>query len=363
MKLCFFVDDITKVGGIERVTTTLVNNLSDFESYDITISSIFHGRQSPNYKISEKVKIDYITNKCHGQKPHSFERIKNLIKAIPKIRKYFNNNQFDIIVAQSFPPAIALYLCGKSSAKKIVAEHVFAQYYTKPIQLIRKYIYKQFDRLIVLTSKDKEFFDTQLPSSQTTVIPNPVVLKDSGKAPLDSKKIISVGRLEYQKGFDTLINCFYQISRQYPDWILEIYGEGSLRDELQSLISKYKMEKIVLLRGHTSDINTKFKEAAFYVMSSRFEGFPMVLIEAMNQGIPCISFDCPNGPSDILENGVNGILVKDQSPDDLQKAIIRLIENKSERNEMGIKASHSVEKYNEKNIANMWDELFDVLTK
>lgn len=356
IKLCFFVDDITKVGGIERVTATLANVISS-DTCEVTIVSIFHGRPKANYEILNNVKIEYITDRAHGTKPHSIERIKNLFRSIPAIRRYFKSHQFNIIVAQSFPPALALFLCGEIKAKRIVAEHVHALYYNKPIQIIRSFIYKKFDKVVVLTSRDKSIFDKYLDYNHTVVIPNPVKLADSYNSPLNTKSIISVGRLEYQKGFDTLIKCFKEIHQEYPDWCLNIFGEGSLKSDLNLLINNLNLCDNVFLKGHSNDIKKEMRKSAFYVMTSHFEGFPMVLIEAMNQGLPCISFDCPSGPSDIIK-GDNGILVEDQNLMKISEAIKMLIEDKELRIRYGRQAKESVDIYDEKHIAKKWIDLF-----
>lgn len=361
MKICFFLDDITKIGGIERVTSTLVKELSNY--VDIEIVSIFRGKQHPHYPFNDNIKIHYLTNCEHGIKPHSIKRLINLISKIGLVKDFFAKHQYDIIIAQSFPPCIAMFFSNVPRSKIIAVEHVYAEYYGQFLQLIRNFMYRRFAKVVVLTKNDKCFFDKSLPSTKTVVIPNPIDKLNIYVSPLNNKRIISVGRLEYQKGYDNLISCFEQVHFHHPDWILDIYGDGSLRSKLQKQIDRMNLSDCVHLCGVSDKINDKFRESAFYVMSSHFEGFPMVLVEAMSQGLPCVSFNCPNGPSDIIAHGKNGLLIEDQNLEELKNGILYMIEHYHERKYMGENATLSVESYSTSIIARKWISLFDDIQK
>ena len=363
MQIAFFLSDITKIGGIERVTSLLANYLTNNPNLKIDIVSLFKGRDKPNYHISDRIKIHYLSESSHGAKPHSLGRIKSLIKKIGKVNTFFSNADYDIVLAQSFPSAFALFFSEFPKNKVIAVEHVYAQYYNRILQKIRASIYRRFGKVVVLTNNDKIFFDSFLPRNKTIVIPNPVCLADTQISSLKNKLIVSVGRLEYQKGYDTLINCMNELHAHYPEWRLNIYGDGTLRDKLQYQIDSNHLSAHVKLCGQTNDINSKLREASFYVMSSHFEGFPMVLVEAMNQGLPCVSFDCPNGPSDIIVNGKNGILVPDQNKDELIKAMTILIQDQNLRKQMGLYASKSTNRFSIEIISQRWEKLFEETAK
>lgn len=357
MKICFFVSDITKIGGIERVISTLVTQLIKYEDLNIEIVSMFKGRGKPNYEFPDKLQIIYLNNKPHEGKPHSIKRLAIMLSSIASVKAFFSKSKYDFVLAQSFPIAMVLYVCGYSSNKIIAVEHVYAGYYGSVAQKIRKYIYSRIKKVVVLTTDDKCFFDKQLPNELTYVIPNPVRKIKFINASLENKKVISVGRLEYQKGYDNLIICFNEIHKKYPDWKLDIWGDGSLRNELQSSIDRVGLNGIITLCGHSNDIDSKLNDASIFVLSSRFEGFPMVLVEAMSHGIPCISFNCPNGPSDIIKNGENGIIVENQNLSELVIAIESLIENENERKRLGNNAPNSVQHFSEEIIAQKWYKL------
>ena len=156
---------------------------------------------------------------------------------------------------------------------------------------------------------------------------------------------------------------FKRVHKKHPDWTVNIYGDGNLRLELEKQISEAGLNGVINLMGRSNEIYKKLRDASFYIMSSRFEGFPMVLIEAQSQGLPVVSFDCPNGPSDIINNGVNGILVKDQNKDALYDGICYMIEHPDERKAMDKKALENVNQYSTVVICNMWQRLFDEIRK
>ncbi|MCM1021754.1 MAG: glycosyltransferase family 4 protein [Muribaculum sp.] len=357
MKICFFTDDITKIGGIERVTSILCSEL--YQGYEIDIVSIFKGRDKTAYPFPKEIEIRYLTKKKHGIKPHSFKRTINLLKTLTIVRRYFKKNNYDLVIAQSFPPAFAMFISGFNKNKIIVCEHVYAWYYNKIIQNIRKYIYNQLRALIVLTSKDKLFFKSYGLKTDIFVIPNPADIDTpSNIIKREPYRLIAAGRLEYQKGFDNLIRSFCEVHKLHPEWVLDIYGKGSLKDELQNLIDSQHLSESVKLRGITDSLNVEFCKSQIYVLSSHFEGFPMVLIEALSCGLPCIAYDCPNGPSDIITSD-NGILVPDQDEKALTEAIIKLIEDENLRNLMQSHAKSSVQRFEKHNIALMWEKLIN----
>lgn len=359
MRLCFFYDDITHTGGIERVISLLCAQFTtSHRDLDIEIVSQFRSSKTLAYDFPG-TKITYLSEKNYDAKPHSPQRMFRILGNVLNVRKHFKKNKYDVIVGQAYPNMILLYLAGVSLKNVVAAEHVYYGYYGSLLQKLRLHIYKKCSKVVVLTSKDKECYDKFFPSEHTCVIPNPVVLTETYTSPLDSKTIVAIGRIQYQKGFDTLVDVFNRVHEKYPDWIVKIYGDGNLRKELEQQISNSGLNGVVNLMGRTNEIYKKLREAAFFVLSSRFEGFSMVLVEAQSQGVPAVSFDCPNGPSDIIENGVNGILVENQNKDALYDGISYMIEHPEQRKSMGKKAVENVGRFSSVVICNMWKKLFE----
>lgn len=363
MKLCFFIDDITHTGGIERVISLLCGQfVISYQDLDIEIVSQFRSCKALAYDFSG-VTITYLSNKDYDAKPHSIQRMLRILSNLFNVRRHFKKNNYDLIIGQSYPNNILLYLAGVDMSKVVAAEHVYYDYYGNVLKRLRLHIYRKCCKVVVLTTRDKDCYDKHFNYNHTCVIPNPVVLTETFKSPLDSKVAISVGRIQFQKGFDTLVEVFKRVHMKHPDWTVNIYGDGNLRSELEQHISKAGLNGVINLMGHSSEIYKKLREASFYIMSSRFEGFPMVLIEAQSQGLPIVSFDCPNGPSDIITNGENGILVENQNKDALYEGICYMIEHPEERKAMGKKALENVNQYSTLVICNMWYKLFREILK
>ena len=358
MKICFFIDDITHTGGIERVVSLLCGQFA-ISHKDLNIEIVSQFRSSKKLPYDFKgIKIIYLSDKDYDAKPHSPQRMFRILGNVFNVRRHFKNNKYDIIIGQSYPNNILLYMAGVDMKNVIAAEHVYYDYYGSFLKRLRLHIYRKCYKVVVLTTKDKECYDRHFSKEHTCVIPNPVALTAPFLSPLANKIAITVGRIQYQKGFDTLVDIFKRVHMKHPDWIVQIFGDGNLRKKLEKQIADAGLSGIIKLMGRSNEIYKKLRGAAFYIMPSRFEGFPMVLIEAQSQGVPIVSFDCPNGPSDIIRNGENGILVENQNNDALYEGICYMIENPSERKIMGQKSLENVSQYSTLVICDKWKGLF-----
>ncbi len=359
MKLCFFVSDISFVGGIERVVSILSNQLVllKHNSWQIDIVSLYH-TNNINYKINENINIKYISDNSYVGKPQSFRRFWMALKMMRLIRVFFRNNQYDYILSQGFPNNfLATICCQKTSGKIIGVEHVCYSYYPKIIRFFRTFVYQRLYKVVVLTHKDYVKFERNL--DNVVVIPNPFDTEDKFLSDLEEKRIIAIGRLEYQKGFDNLISLYKEVFELYPDWKVYIYGTGNLEKQLQKQIEELNLENVIILAGVTDNIYEKIRNSSFMVFPSRYEGFGMVLLECMSQGVPCISYDCESGPSDIIDNYNNGILVPNQDANAFKEAIKKLISDSEMRHALGKNAYVSVDRFTSRRIAQMWIELLE----
>lgn len=210
----------------------------------------------------------------------------------------------------------------------------------RSIRIISRRLMKYADGYVFQTEDAKKFYDLAL-KGRGTVIPNPLITDNMPEpyAGVREKRIVSVGRLNPQKNQKILIEAFALIHKNYPDYILEIYGEGILHQELQKVIDRNNLSEKVFLRGNVNNVFQKILKASVFVMSSDFEGMPNALIEAMALGLPCISTDCPcGGPKYLINNGVNGLLCKVNDVESLKNTLATMLDNLQKANEMGVQA-------------------------
>lgn len=217
---------------------------------------------------------------------------------------------------------------------------------------------RQLSKFVVLTQEDAAFW----PELQNVcVIPNPVSFFPDDVSDCTSKQVIAVGRYVAQKGFDRLIAAWREVASKHSDWVLRIYGDGHLREELQQQIFDLGLAENCFLEHSVSDVASKFCESSISVMSSRFEGFGLVIVEAMSCGLPVVAFTCHCGPRDIITDGKNGILVSEGDIAGLTAGINLLIENEDLRREMGQEARDRASEYKLDVIGRQWIELFESL--
>jgi glycosyltransferase involved in cell wall biosynthesis len=229
------------------------------------------------------------------------------------------------------------------------------------IERIQKYALlrsvKRCDLLIALTMGDAECWKQHIRNVATVCNPLTFYPETLSHPSKESGRIIAVGRLEPQKRFDRLINAFSLIAHKYPLWYIDIYGEGNDREALQRLIEEKGLTKQIYLKGVTSNVYSEYERSQFFVFSSDYEGFGLVLAEAMACSIPCVSTDCPFGPSDIIEDRVDGLLCK-MTEEDLSAKMEWMIIHEKERQEMGLKARQTVVRYKKENVMKAWEKAY-----
>ena len=361
-------------GGIEKQVTTLANELS--KEYEVEIISLYDILSGESfYQLDDKVKVKYIFNfgpnkdkiKDALKKFKLITLIKQLCKAVKILyTKYFGlgkiikNLNTDILISSRIEFSKQIK---RNDIITISQEHSFIDN-EKYIKTVRK-SFKHIKYLIVMTKGAKEKYDEWLKNEkikpEVIVIPNIIKENKSGKiSNLNNRQIISVGRLEDVKDFYTLILVFSVIVKKYPNYILKIIGEGSMREKLEEQIKKCNLQKNVILTGRRTEneINNELIKSDVFVLTSKSESFSLVLCEAMNFGVPCIAFDVDVGPREIIQDGKNGFLIENRNVDLMIERLDELLYNISLRRFLGSNSYNVAKNYYSENIINKWKNIF-----
>lgn len=371
MKIVYCTPSLYIPGGVERVLTTKANYLADVIGYDVYII-LTDGKEKPlHYELSSKIHLINLEVNFEELWGMSF-----LQKGIAYLKKQqiFKKRLSETLYKIKPDITISLlrreinFLCDiKDGSKKLGEIHVnrknYRNFEAKDTNIIKELFskywmralvkqLKRLDRFVVLTEEDKRNW-VELPN--VTVIPNP--LQNTEETPIstvENQKVIAVGRYVYQKGFDLLVDAWERVVEKHPDWSLYVYGRGEK--------NKYRQVQNCFFEDVVADINEKYAESSIFVLSSRFEGFGMVIVEAMRCGVPAVSFACPCGPSDIITHEKDGFLVENGNVEQLAERICYLIEHPDERKEMGRNAIENAKNYSLDEIGKRWINLFNEVT-
>ena len=225
--------------------------------------------------------------------------------------------------------------------------------------------YGGLDALAVLTDADRHDYQEVLAGSNTRIVRIPNAVPHVPGKPRDERQkvVLAAGRLTWQKGFDLLIDAFVPIARERPDWQLRIYGTGNREQRLRRRILRQGVYNNVFLMGTTRRLGEFMSRAALFALSSRYEGFGMVIVEAMSKQLPVVSFDCPRGPGEIIDPGRDGILVPPQDVAGMTQALLELIDDADKRAQYGAAAAEKARRYEIGEIGAQWESLLAQLTQ
>jgi glycosyltransferase involved in cell wall biosynthesis len=236
--------------------------------------------------------------------------------------------------------------------------------HNKHLRRAMRRTYPYLDALVVLTEQDREAYARLLDGKVALHrIPNTVRPLPGAKADLSAKTVYTAGRFRWQKGFDLLIPAWAETARAHPDWRLRVRGAGHFQERLEGLIEQHGLQDSVSLEGPAEDIGSDMAAASVFVLSSRFEGFPLILLEAMSKGMGVVAFDCPTGPADIVDDHRNGLLVPHEDVDRLATAIREIVEDEELRRRAAEAAIETAQHYTIEEIGPLWVELLSGLSR
>lgn len=354
MKLLMLGGNFNNAGGTERVGSIVANGLSE-AGYDIVLASMSCG-DKPFFPLNKEIKVTSLFN----SPGRSLYRTPSLIY---KIRKLLKDEKIDIlIVVETMSVLFTLPAVIGLPVKHICWEHFNfkSDLGKKGRRIARQVAARYCDSVVTLTERDKEYWlaGTQH-KNQITAIPNPCPFPVQDNIyPQQSKVVLAVGRLAKQKGFDYLLQAWLKVIKYAPDWQLKIVGEGEERASLSQFIADNNLADSVELVGNTDNVQKYYEQAAIFCLSSRFEGFPMVLLETLSFGLPVVSFDCDTGPAEILD-GTGSILVKPCNTDLLADGLNELIADIDLRESISIASKDKAKKYQSDQILGSWVALVE----
>lgn len=373
MKIAYCIAGTCHSGGMERVLANKANYLAE-HGYEVIIVTTDQRGEAPFFRLDERIKcydlgINYEENNGGSFFNKLIHYPGKQLRHRKRLTALLKRENPDITISMfcndvSFMPHI------KDGSKKVLEIH-FSKF--KRIQYGRKGLWKladkwfsrqdekwvrRFDKFVVLTEEDRTYWGN---IDNITVIPNARTFTPDHMADMESRKVIAVGRYTFQKGFDRLVEAWRLVVSEFPDWKLEIIGDGEDRNLLKSMIERYGLEDSLSLVPTNSEIEKHYLDSSVYVMTSRYEGLPMVLLEAQAFGLPIVSFRCKCGPADVVEDGRTGFLVAEGDVEAFAMQLKKVMADVDLRRKMSENALVASQRFSVESVMTRWGELFKSL--
>jgi len=376
IKLVYLTPALYMAGGVERVLTLKANYFAEHFGYDITII-LTEGKDKPFfYPLSPKIKV--INLDINFEELWTCSFVKKIFVYLRKQRVYKKNVKAELMRIR---PDITISLLRreinfindiKDGSRKIGELHVnranFRNFEAGDTNAIKRLFAKfwmrslvsklgDLDKFVVLTNEDKYAWQEL---ADVCVIPDPLSFVPKQVSTLKERRVIAVGRYVYQKGFDLLLQAWSRVEKEYPEWQLAVFGDGDRTSYNQLMIQLGIDTTRCHLNGPSTDIQQEYSKSSLFVFSSRFEGFGMVLVEAMACGLPVVSFACPCGPKDIVTDGEDGFLVENSCVDAMADKMSQLMHDENLRISMSLAGQKKAHRFEMQQIAERWKSLFEL---
>ena len=377
IKIVYCTPALYMAGGVERVLTLKANYFAEHFGYDITII-LTDGKGKPfAYPLSDKIKV--INLDINFEELWTCSFIKKIFVYLKKQRIYKRKLTAELmrirpdITISTLRREINFITSIKDGSKKVGELHVnranYRNFDTEDAGVVKRAFarlwsrnllthLRKLDKLVVLTKKDNESWKEL---NNVITIPDPLSLEPISVSPMTEKRVVAFARYSHEKGIDLLLQAWAEVEKNTSSWRLDVYGDGD-REPYEHLIERLRIDQgRCCLHGRTNDVEKEYNRSSFSVLSSRFEGFGMVITEAMACGLPVVAFDCPWGPRSIITDGEDGILVENGNVTQLSEKIIYMIEHPEVRMRMGANAVEKAERYKMEHLAKEWQQLFESL--
>lgn len=348
-------------GGAERVAATLANAWAE-RGEEVTIVATFSRGGGCRYPLGPNVRFVRLVDISVGW-PMAYP---SRLVRLRVLRHLIVTERPDVVVSLLTNVNVAGILATRGlDIPVVVSERIHPLATPWGRRVLRRLTYPMADVVVVQTEEAARAIRRLVGRAPVAVLPNPLPAELQARDPrgrcnpASRHRLVGMGRLERQKGFDLLIRIFYRLAQEFPDWDLWIWGEGSQRRALEAQVVKLGLEPRVFLPGWTSEPWDELERADVFVLPSRWEGFPNALLEAMALGVPCVAYDCPAGPREITRGGQDAMLVPAEDELAMEDALRTLMTNEALRTDLGARGAVSVrERYALPRVITMWDELF-----
>ncbi len=393
MKICIWTNSIFRLGGTKRVITVLVNQLIQNNQVTIMTHDQPEKENREMYGLDERIEIDYVSLKEYKDRKRTPTRyFRSVVRALnnatgcfnskgmveflknsiypkhlqKKWIEYLNSKEYDVIIATAGNALTLSFIADRLNAKTIGWQHNCYETYVlqkgvlfwKKEEILKKY-FPKLDKYVVLNEYDKQDFKEKL-GIDCVAVDNPRSFVSEEKADLSSKQFFVAARFVEQKGLDLLIDAFAKFCQVDDEWKLVIAGDGLLREEVLQHVWRKKVQERVQFIGVTNNVTKYYLESSVYLLSSRWEGWGLVVIEAFEMGMPVIAFDIV--PIDLLiTNGEDGLIVDQFSINKFAAAMVKLAHDEELRRKMGEKAIITAGKFSEKIVADTWQKMLEAL--
>ncbi|MEV5576090.1 glycosyltransferase family 4 protein [Spirillospora sp. NPDC052269] len=367
-------------GGTIRTVLTTCGHLA--RDYDVEIVSVLRTRDEPFFPVPDGVRVTFVDDRRPPPRGPSAGRLERLLRRVPSILTQPEEATFrqmslwtDLLLVRAVLGRPADVLVGtRPSLNLLLAElapkgvatigqdHRHLAGYRPAVRAEIRRRYGRLTALTTLTETARAGFAEALPGKpvRIVVIPNALPDLNGGPSPRDAPVVLAAGRFVRAKGFDMLIAAYAPLADKHPEWRLHIHGGGAREARLRTQIAELGLGDKVLLKGRT-DMGRALEKASVYALSSRYEGMPMVLLEAMSKGVAVVSFDCPTGPADLIRDGENGLLVPPRDVDALTAALDRVMSDRDLRDRLGDAAPAGTDAYHLDRIGPLWTQLLQDL--
>jgi len=374
MKIFYIYTALLTKGGADRVLTEKANWLSE-HGYEVGIITDTQMGRPPIFPLSPKIKLINLDIDFSKEYGHNFLVRTILYYKLMREYKYamkevLQKNKPDIVITtmgRDLDFLADIYHDGIIIGEAHTTKHFLRNFHLLeqkgfPFKQIAWYWRRKMDKnarklngIVLLTKEDAESWKG---TNQTFVIPNSLPFEPYKSSELENKQAIAVGRYNNAKGYEYLVEAWKTVHQKHPDWIINIYGSGEQKEMVKTLIKNNDLQESMLLHEPTDDIMECYLDSSICVVSSRYEGFPMVILESMACGVPVVSFDCPHGPRNIIKNCEDGILVDYLNTQALAENICKLIEDPNLRKTMGEKARNNIRRFSKESVMQQWTNLF-----